>query len=552
MFPNQKNSASQSRLCRGALIGLLAGSISGAFAFDSFETPSPTWQVRDHDGPLRVLRHQRVFDQAHSGSGSEFVEFEAEQGTYVHLAHSIRPSLIHADLRPHLWVRAERPGARLAARVVLPHTKDQRTGQPRSLLVHGNSYALTGQWQQLVVSEIPTRLQRQLRALRAQTQQPWDDREAYIDMVVVNAYQGPRLNRIWLDDLDVRGHVESQTPALASAYRSQRTTVEVRGDTLLLDQAPRFLRIARYRGEPLHVFRDLGFNAVYTDLAATEDLLANAHANGLWVIAAPPSKPLGPIAGQLIAWTTGPLVGEAMAETAAARAAAARRAKPANRPVVGDFLRIDREAAVNTDILLIGDVARNNAVDARRYQDFLRRQSTQGRLKMPLWARLELDPSPTWRRQLEALGLDSPQRLLPSLQQIRAEAFAAATAGARGILIDTRAPLSAAVSDPRAALVFLLNAELATLEPWFAGGVASRLHQADPDWQVTQIATARSRLLIGLRYGPQQQLLDPMLPRERLTLVSPPIAGAGRGFRVSRGRLESMISRRVPGGDQVR
>lgn len=536
----------------------LFGVVGGVDAVDSFETPVKSWALQDHDGPLRVLRHQRVFDQAHSGVGCELIEFNAGQGTYFHVSHRIVPSLIHPELRVETWVKAERPGAQLLVRVVLPHTQDARTGNPATLLVGGGQYALNGQWQQLDVADIGAKLERQLRARRAESNTAWDAREAYVDMVVLNAYQGPNLNRVWLDDLDVIGRVEARTPAVATAMSAQRLQVEVRGDVLLIDGAPRFLRMARYRGESMAVLRELGFNAVYTDLPATASLLAEAKAQQLYVIAAPQrldpqSKvpPLGQAAGHLIAWTTGPLHRPSQFAQVPRTAAFARNLAPENRPVVGDFHQLDRSAAQAADIMLLGDVTRHTSIAPARYQAWLTRASGQGRLRAPRWARLELDPAPRWQQQLEVLGLDMPDRLLPSYRQLRHEALLLLSTGVRGILVDTRRPLEANANSPRAALVRMLNAELTALAPWFAGGQRQTIRHPDQELGVTQFSTKRSRLLLAFRLNEDAAYVDAPQTTKPLSLVAPPMSGSSRGFRITQGKLETIYSRRVPGGDHV-
>ena len=37
-----------------------------------------------------------------------------------------------------------------------------------------------------------------------------DDREAYLDAVLLNVYTGPGVSNVWIDDLEVAGHVASQ------------------------------------------------------------------------------------------------------------------------------------------------------------------------------------------------------------------------------------------------------------------------------------------------------------------------------------------------------
>ena len=51
---------------------------------DSFETPEPSWKLGDTDTRLIKIQHQRVFDESHSGNGSEYLKVAHGQGSYAY------------------------------------------------------------------------------------------------------------------------------------------------------------------------------------------------------------------------------------------------------------------------------------------------------------------------------------------------------------------------------------------------------------------------------------------------------------------------------------
>ena len=49
-----------------------------------------------------------------------------------------------------------------------------------------------------------------------------DDREAYLDAVLLNVYGGPGATNVWIDDLEVAGHVPRSAGSRAAAAEQLR------------------------------------------------------------------------------------------------------------------------------------------------------------------------------------------------------------------------------------------------------------------------------------------------------------------------------------------
>lgn len=175
--------------------------------YESFEGPQPSWRVLGSDGQYAVRVQQRTDQASHTGRRSEWLQVWGNGGTFIHAEHPVGRARVIEDLRICVWVRADRPGIELLARIVLPSTNDPRTGKPLATLIAGNSYRNVGRWQELRIDELPTLLARQVRALRAEYGPQVGAQGAYLDGVLLNLYGGPGVTNVWIDDLDLAGYV---------------------------------------------------------------------------------------------------------------------------------------------------------------------------------------------------------------------------------------------------------------------------------------------------------------------------------------------------------
>ena len=159
---------------------------------DSFESAEPTWRLADADCGARITIHRRDFQTFHTGQASEQVSLLAQQGTYAYLAQDVPQARVIAEWTASLWVKADRVGLQLLARVVLPRSRDPQTGGPMTTLLRGDVYDRNGLWQRLAIGGAAQSLERQVRILRSQFGPEVDAREAYVDLLVINAYGARR------------------------------------------------------------------------------------------------------------------------------------------------------------------------------------------------------------------------------------------------------------------------------------------------------------------------------------------------------------------------
>ena len=106
----------------------------------------------------------------------------------------------------------------LLARVVFPRSIDRGTGQPIASWLRGDIYTDVGEWQKLTIRDAGQLVAREAIALRTQGRRDIDEREAYVDLIVINTYTGAGTVEIWLDDLEIQGYVnldEENGPQIA-------------------------------------------------------------------------------------------------------------------------------------------------------------------------------------------------------------------------------------------------------------------------------------------------------------------------------------------------
>ena len=322
---------------------------------EDFEGLVPSWKAAGADTRYQLVAHDRVREQPHRGESCERVTVSASSGSFIHLRHDIAPARVIEELRPSVWVKSDRPGAEYPARVVLPRTKDARTGEPVTFFLRGSGYTLVGQWQQLSIDDAAKQFQRELRAVRAQPGRESTPAEAIVDAVLLNVYTGRGVTNVWIDDLEVSGVIgpTSASTQSGSAIRpgpvgddasggpharaadSTPRRVSLQNSVLLVDGHPFFPRLIEHRGESLVKLREMGFNGVWSEQPPTRELLDEAKASGIWLVAPPPIELNGPIGaeyGPVLAWNLGSRLSRREADQAKRRSRGAAKRRSSRRP----------------------------------------------------------------------------------------------------------------------------------------------------------------------------------------------------------------------------
>lgn len=550
-----------------AVLTLPAAAPAQTAWYEGFEAPETTWRDAGGDARYRIQEHRRVQGGAHTGEGCEFVTVVGSQGTYVHLGHEVgRPRVID-ELLPTVWIKSDRPGLQILARVVLPRTEDPRSGRPVSTLVRGSSYTKVGHWQQLRIDDVPRLLDRQVRVLRTQLGPGVDGREAYLDCILLNVYGGPGATRVWIDDLDIAGFVarrrgagEPATPPArppsAGVGRPQPQRVELEDSVLKVEGRPFFPRIIRYQREPLALLKQLGFNTVWLERLPPPGLLEEADRAGLWLVCPPPHPArsdvpdgavaalaeIGPEYRRVLAWDLGRGLSKDQLQGTRRWAEQVRLADGhRGRPLVCLPDCELRGYSQPVDVLLLERRPLGTSLELADYATWIRHQPRLARPGTPIWTAVQTQPAAALIQQLAAIEPGRQPPLAVSSEQIRLLAYTAVSSGSRGLVFQSETPLSA--SDPetrqRAMALELLNLELQLLEPWAAAGSAVAAAQSsEPELAGNVLQANRSRLLVPIWTAPGAQFACGQSAGDRVWLLVPGVPETNKAYRLTPGGLQ--------------
>jgi hypothetical protein len=560
-----------------SLIALAMGLVAPAAADhrDSFESAQPTWRLADADCGARVVAQRRDFQEYRIGQASEHLSLVAHQGTYAYLVHPIPQARVLAEWTAALWVKADRAGLQLLARVVLPRTRDPQTGNALSVLLRGDVYDRPGLWQQLTIRQADQILDRQVRVLRSQFGPDVDAREAYADLLVVNAYGGSGVTNLWIDDLQSLGHIAPTRLATRSTEASDRQAADpvwleqawprspaggdiaqLNGAILLVEGRPFFPRAIEYNGESFEGLQSLGFNAVRLPTAPTVVQLREANRLGLWLIAPPPNDGhITPGHDRVIAWDLGYRLGSERLELTRQRVAQLRRSDPRpNRPLVGEPSERLWSYSRLLSILVLRRAPLGTSCSLPEYGRWLQTRPAIARAGTPFWATIQTEPVLELVDQWSALGLGPPQAISVEPEQIRLLAFQAIASGVRGLVFSSRSPLDRQDDETqtRARLLQRLNVELTLIEPWVAGGTrADDAESPAPGVRIGTLQTERSQLFLVLEQSATQQFTMGPVSSPALSVVLPSTATAPQVYCLTPAGLQTLSHRRVPGGIRV-
>ena len=547
---------------------------------EGFESAENSWRMAGGDAQCRLLQHRRVQTGAHTGEGCEFLQLEGNGGTYVYVAHYVDNPPVIEELSPSAWIKSDRAGLRIAARIVLPRTADQRTGQPASVIILGEEYKTAGRWQQLRLENIPQLLTRQIHILRMQLGPQVDDREAYLDAVLLNVYGGPGKTNVWIDDLEVAGHAtvaknKSELRPEEAAWASRgivrlpsadaksssgpRHSAKLVGGVLLVDDRPMFPRVIQHSGEPLATLKTLGFNTVWLRQLPTPELAEEAERLGLWLISPPPRPANGaelsdisPSFDRILLWNLGENLGEAELDATQGWSAMVRAADRRGRRPLICHARLDlRGYSRAADLLLLDRRPLGTSMEFAAYAEWVRRQPLLASPGTPVWTTVQTQPGKPLRDQLAAMDPGSPPPLSVAPEQIRLLAYTAVSAGSRGLVFLSDSPLDA--SDPdtrrRATALELLNLELDLLEPWAAaGGFATTAETKSPEITASVLRVDRAQMMLPVWNSPGAQCVAAESAAMQLPLVAPGVPEASNAYLLSSVGVKPLRRTRVAGG----
>ena len=297
---------------------------------DGFEAGTVPWKTTNEEGPAVVNRLRLDANAARHGKSGVLIETTTSDVGLVNLDYEIGRAPVIGEFSAGVWIRGDRAGVQLTARVVLPRSVDPSNGLPVKFVAYGDDYRDIGRWQRLTIDGLVLKTTRRARKLRLQFGPTLDERGAYVDRLAVRirpgrcsatfaiddliGYWPPRITftsclrrrqcMARLQDRSIGRHSRSRssgTPQLqgrAFAIRITRQPSCV-GHPIATSHVARndspgrwtaiLPRIFEQAGEPFTAIRQLGFNAVAIAQVATVEQLSAARQAGLWVVCPPPT-----------------------------------------------------------------------------------------------------------------------------------------------------------------------------------------------------------------------------------------------------------------------
>jgi hypothetical protein len=557
---------------------------------NAFEGRHLSWHKGPADVPFEVVVHELTTQTAKGGQQCEHIQLKADKGSFLHYVYPVGRAALVEELALSVWVKGNRPGFQLLARLVLPKERDPKNlDVPLTVLLRGDVYEKAGRWQRLELLSAAKAAQQQLQLLRAELGRDVNPNGAYVDQVHLNLYAGPGWNEVWIDELEIGpvlgdsfqplpaptrptsrsdSGLPARTPDTAGA---RQAVVELQHDRLIVNKKPFFVRGIRYSGTPLRVLREAGFNTLFVDAAERAEVFEEAVQLGLWLApelrvlegesqAVPVAERVQrfPFGDAVIFW----LLGSGLtAEHGAAVAQAASSVRGADsfsgRPLAADVWDGLRSYSRTLEMVGSHRWPLMTGLELERYREWLagRARLAEGNPYTWTWIQTHL---PAWYTRL-VYGQDEDaefeEPIGPHPEQIRLLTYLALSAGCRGLgFWSDRFLANSHHGRDRLLQLALLNQELEMLEPMLA-----TLRDPEPRWIATrqpEIKAAVFRydggvLVLPIWLGHGAQFVPGQLATTNLELIVPGVPADAQVWEVSPGEVRALPAERVAGGCKV-
>lgn len=548
-----------------------------------FEQGNPSWQLRETDCaiPTSAWTQRRTNLEKHGGQTSEQFHFQTGHGTKIMVAQAIEPSYLIPELQPELWVKSNRDGLRMLARVVIPKSQAPDGKGPVKIMIEGAKYTNAGNWQRLSFGTGPDSLeqllQKQLWALRTKFGSAIDPEGAFIDLIVLNLYSGPGVCDVWVDDLRIAGAVSATESALIAngidttgaggAVRltaqqdevpQSESLVRFDGNIMELRGQPFFVRAIQHNGEPFEWLRQIGFNVIELRSPATFDQLQAAQQLDLWLVCPPPTtaglSPIGLEFDRVLAWSVGRNLTGRDYDNVRQLVKEIQHSDPRKgRPIVADVRSNWVDYGQTVHILSTNVDPIGGGFRLTQYGPWLAQRQQLAGKTVPIWAAIPTELPAEVIAQVAALSDRVPPTPLQP-QQLEFALFEALAGGARGLRFLSRSRLDA--TDPvtllRAQTLKWLNVRVSQAEPWGAGGaVSGGLPLSDPKLKVTALQTERARLLLIQRPTELEQWTAGESPLDKISFVDVGASATDRAYWLAPSGMIPLPSSTIHGGAQI-
>ncbi|MEW4454898.1 hypothetical protein AB1L30_19690 [Bremerella sp. JC817] len=543
---------------------------------EDFESAVTTWRPSSADAPISQIEHQRKVGDSHMGASSEQIVVRLGQGSYAYYGHTVAPARVVPDLQYSVWVKTDRPGIQIAARVVFPRSLDPRTRRPITTRILGDRCNHPDRWTQLGVRQIDRMVHEQVTALRREYGAQFDPREAYVDLIELNLYSQPGLMRVQIDDLEGEGllnvpqtQTTSQHVTMSGGIRGMSGTTGANvqlappraesasnGQVIELNDHPAVPRIIDYNGEPLGFLKGLGFTAIRTSQAPSPRLQQELLRYNMWSVSSPPEGREPKDQSGVLAWELPITDGEDGFSDFAIRAADLRLLdgrKP--RPVLAIAPGRVHDFSQHSEIIASRHPVLGTSQTLSDYARWMQSWSLFASPSVTRWAVVPTQFSPNTQRQVSLLSQESQVPMAFQPQQLEKEVFLALSNGVRGIVFESNTPLNSdhPVDLSRRTALDLINRRMELIYPWVAQGTPrDGAFSEDPNVHVSMLATDTAILLIAVRTNPDDHFVVKPLPDRKVTVHVRGVPMAAEAHRIGDSGIHPVDHTRGLGDMQVK
>lgn len=564
---------------------------------NGFEGRQTGWIRGEDNVRAEEKAHALSSDYAHLGSTSEFIQLIVPEGkndtNFANYYYPTQPAPIAEELAASVWVKANRAGIQLQARVVLPRERNpKQLDEPLTLILTGDTYKLTRRWQKLEIANPVKLLKDQQQVLRTQLRREIDMTDAYIDRLSLNLYTGPGQLDAYVDDLEIGPVKPNQPPPPKVVPKKDATVttipkdppppirnergilVRMEHDRLFVGGKPFFFRAIRNSDAPLKTLRDGGFNTVWFDPNTPTDRIEEAIGHGFWIVPSLPlvgdAKPSNTLTGRngndllvgrdvegyataiarftsgdgVLFWDLGGALQSEKSEQLRLTAQTIEKSDP-NRPRGADIW--DGFSTLSNHIEMVGThrYPLLTSLELTKYRDWLvqRRRLTVGNALHWTWIQTHV---PDWQAKLVlgTKGSEVPKEPIgPQPEQIRLLTYLGMAAGVRGLAFSSdRFMGDSTLGRDRFLIMALLNQEILMLEPILLSlrEPPTWIDTSHPNVKAAVLRSEKGVLILPIWLGGGAQYVPPQGAVANLSMVVPIIPDGTQPWEITPARVQSL------------
>lgn len=532
---------------------------------DNLDSPQAQLKPQLSESGFRLISHapeKRLFQH---GVGAERLQVQGPAGRVLQLLYDIPPAPVIQELRFQSQFMSNRAGVHLAARIVLPRSKNPATGQPFELLIRGNQLGQGRRWEALTLDQLPQLLARSVRVARAKHGGALDERGAYVKQLVILIPGGQGTTDLVLDRLEIYGVLSQELPStqLASfaGVHPEDPLRALRSETLESDFLLSLPRVIEWQGESFESLKRLGFNTIGMQRLPTNSEVDELRRLDLKLVCPPPSPEQLATAGLpaehdlVVAWDLGDLVtADDLSYLERWARELSRIDQYRGRPTLLTPHLLTLEASRVVDTLRLGRPVLGTPFTLREHAAWLAQRQRLARPGTPVWCNIETQLSNRQQSQAAAISPRGTQDPQVSYAQLVGLTSASLGMNASGYYFQSESSL--ATDDQqnlkRALALELANLRLQLLQPWISRAkppsVARSSHN---ELSAVVLHVERSHLLIPISWSSNFRSQTLNRQQGAISFVVPDVAESSNAYLVTMGGLQRLRHKRVTGGVHI-